>query len=158
VIVREVMTASPVTTSPGATLHLVLRLLVRHGLSSVPVVHDGRAVGVVSELDLLHGCLERDPGPSDPADGTGPAGTCLRDVLVGEVMTRRVVTVEPTTDLWDAARLLLEHAVKAAPVVAGGRVVGMLARRQVLVALSLDGRTTPAVLAATPPRRAVAGP
>jgi CBS domain-containing protein len=51
---------------------------------------------------------------------------------VREVMTRAVYTIPEDADAAAAARLMLRHNLKSIPVVAGGLVVGMVARRDLL--------------------------
>ena len=60
----------------------------------------------------------------------------LRDLTVGEVMTRGVVTVEPDRDLRQAARIMHERKIGALPVVDRGRLVGMLSEHDVLRAFA----------------------
>lgn len=52
---------------------------------------------------------------------------------VADVMTSEVATVRPTTSIAEARRLLLAHSVRHLPVVLGGRVLGMVSSRDVLV-------------------------
>jgi CBS domain-containing protein len=80
-----------------------------------------RLIGIVSEADLLS--LETGLG-RDPA-GEGPR-------TAGEVMRQSVYTLTGNTDATAAARLMLRHHLKSVPVVAGERVVGMVARRDLL--------------------------
>jgi CBS domain-containing protein len=115
----EIMTSPAVTVTPGTTLKDVARLLVEQGVNAVPVVDaDERLVGIVSEADLL--ALE-----TAPASGRRPH-------TVREVMTHPVYTLAEETDAVAAARLMLRHRLKSVPVVAGERVVGMVARRDLL--------------------------
>ena len=61
-LVREVMTTSPVTVTPEASTKDALRLLDRHSITSMPVVDpDGVVIGVVSEADLVRDALPPDP-------------------------------------------------------------------------------------------------
>ena len=116
---RDVMSSPVVTVAPDAPLLEVAGLLVEHGINAVPVVDGaGRLVGIVSEADLLP--LEAH------MTGTQAARTA------GEVMSRSVYTLGEDTDAAAAARLLLRHRLKSAPVLAGDRVVGMVARRDLL--------------------------
>ena len=62
----EVMTRELVTVSEDTPLSEVAELLERHGIKRVPVVRDGRVVGVVSRANLLHG-LACPPAPSAAA-------------------------------------------------------------------------------------------
>jgi CBS domain-containing protein len=58
----DIMTRDVVTVEPQATLRDVLDLLVSRGISGVPVVHDGRVLGVVSATDVLDFAAAT-PGP-----------------------------------------------------------------------------------------------
>jgi CBS domain-containing protein len=118
----DVMSSPVVSVSPDASLKKVAATLVEHGINAVPVVGAGdRLVGIVSEADLLS--LEAGPG-------WGPAP--VRPRTAGEVMRQSVYTLTGDTDATVAARLMLRHRLKSVPVLAGERVVGMIARRDLL--------------------------
>jgi predicted transcriptional regulator len=117
----DVMSSPVVSVVPDAPLKEVAATLVEHGINAVPVVADGdRLIGIVSEADLL--ALET--GHSAP--GRAAPRTAR------EVMRQSVYTLSGDTDATAAARLMLRHRLKSVPVVAGERVVGMVARRDLL--------------------------
>ena len=104
----DVMSSPVVSVPPDAPLKEVAATLVEHGINAVPVVGAGdRLIGIVSEADLL-------------------------SRTAGQVMRQSVYTLTGDTDATAAARLMLRHRLKSVPVVAGERVVGMLARRDLL--------------------------
>ncbi|HEY2959195.1 MAG TPA: CBS domain-containing protein [Actinomycetota bacterium] len=121
------MSSPVVTVPPDARLKDVAATLVEHGINAVPVVDDDRLVGIVSEADLL--TLEATPGvrhrPGSAAR-QGPPHTAR------EVMSHSVYTLTQDTDAAAAARMMLRHNLKSVPVVAGDRVVGIVARRDLL--------------------------
>jgi CBS domain-containing protein len=125
---RDVMSSPVITVPPDAPLKAVAATLVEHRINAVPVVDDGdRLVGIVSEADLL--TLEATPGARHrPHSATrhGPPHTAR------EVMTQSVYTLTQDTDAAAAARMMLRHNLKSVPVVAGDRVVGIVARRDLL--------------------------
>ena len=126
---RDVMSSPVVTVAPDTHLKDVAATLVEHGINAVPVVEDGdRLVGIVTEADLLTLEAALTPGarPGSLAAGKGPPHTA------GEVMSRSVYTLTEDTDATEAARLMLRHRLKSVPVVAGDRVVGIVARRDLL--------------------------
>jgi CBS domain-containing protein len=131
--VREVMSSPVITVPPDMGLKEVAALLVRHGISAVPVVDDGELVGIVSEADLVP--LELAPDPRahliPPADRPGHLPK-----VAAEVMTQAVIALPEDADTAEAARLLLERRIKSIPVVKGRRVVGILARRDLLEVLA----------------------
>src|SRR4029453_10234403 len=110
--------------APDAHLKDVAATLVEHGINAVPVVEEGdRLVGIVTEGDLLtlEAALPAGTRPGSLAAWKGPPHTA------GEVMSRSVYTLTEDTDATDAARLMLRHRLKSVPVVAGDRVVGIVA-------------------------------
>ena len=124
----DVMSRPVVSVPPDAPLKDVAAILVEHGINAVPVVdrHD-RLVGIVSEADLL--TLEASPGPALHCGSAvkGPSRHTARGV-----MSQSVYTVTEDTDATAAARMMLRHNLKSVPVVDGDRVVGMVARRDLL--------------------------
>jgi CBS domain-containing protein len=147
--VRELMSSPVVAVLPDMRLKEVADLLVRHGISAVPVVDDDELVGIVTEADLIPLELAPDPRahlapPPDPPSGVPR--------VAAEVMTRLVVALPEDADAAEAGRLMLERRIRSIPVVRGRQVVGIVARRDLLEVLARsDGdiaRDLEAVLAA----------
>jgi CBS domain-containing protein len=116
---KDVMTSPVVTVSPDTPLKDVARILVERGINAVPVVDAAdRLCGIVSEADLL---------TLETADSRGS-----RPHTASEVMSQSVYTLAQDTDATVAARMMLRHRLKSVPVVAGDRVVGIVARRDLL--------------------------
>jgi CBS domain-containing protein len=104
---------------------------VRH----LPVLDEGRLVGIVSQRDLLSASLSRslDFEPS-------ARRTFLRSVEVGEVMAKDVATVGPETPLAEAARLLVGRRIGCLPVVdPGGTLIGLVTETDLLAEAFLGG-------------------
>jgi CBS domain-containing protein len=124
----DVMSSPVISVTPDAPLKAVAATLVEHGINAVPVVDDSdRLVGIVSEADVL--TLEATPGHRHRP---GPAATQGPPRTASEVMTQSVYTLTEDTDAAAAARMMLRHNLKSVPVVAGDRVVGIVARRDLL--------------------------
>ena len=103
---------------------------VRH----MPVVDGGRLVGVVTQRDLLAASLSR-ALDFDAQERR----TFLRSVNVGDVMSRKPITVGPRATLRDAAALLLRHKIGCLPVVGpGGEALGLLTETDLLRAAYAD--------------------
>ncbi|MEU1722996.1 CBS domain-containing protein [Nonomuraea sp. NPDC005692] len=133
-LVREVMSSPAVTVRDTDPVRRAVRVLHGHDITAAPVVDDdGRLVGVVSELDLLRGEFGPDPRatvrPAAPAEEPLP-----RQVM--DVMSRDVVTVTETTDVTVAIDLMVRERVKSLPVVNGGRIAGMVSRRDLMAMLA----------------------
>ena len=131
--VRDVMSSPVVCVPPDMPLKEVADLLVTRAISAVPVVERGELVGIISEADLVP--LELAPDPRahliPPADLPGHLPK-----VAAEAMTREVVALPEEADVAEAGRLLLERRLKSIPVLRGRRVVGIVARRDLLAVLA----------------------
>lgn len=114
--IEDVMTREPETLAPNATCGEAATLMRQEDCGSLPVVEDGRLLGIVTDRDIVVRAL---------AEGKDPK-TCS----VGEVMTADPVTVSPDLSLDDAAKLMADHQVRRLPVVKDGKLVGILAMGQ----------------------------
>lgn len=120
---QDVMNRAVITIRPHMPVAAAAALLVARGVTSAPVVTaEGMLRGIVSEADLLRARPVVDVTEQTTEDA----------VTAADVMTPQPVTVRPTDELADVAALLLDRGVRAVPVVDGGRLVGILSRRDVL--------------------------
>jgi len=123
-LVHEFMTASVVTLTPDMPIGQAARALIRRGYSGAPVIDDQRRlVGVFSETDALDTL----------------ATAAFYDLpleSVADRMSTDLVTIRPDADLFRATEVLRETRIKRLPVVDdGGRLVGLVTRRDVMKAL-----------------------
>jgi acetoin utilization protein AcuB len=113
------------TIKSGDTIAHARALLERHRINQLPVVVDGRLVGIVTDRDL------RDAFPSvfepDGSRKANPASICVRDV-----MTANVLTLPPGATIADAAQMMRRERIGAVPIVTGDRLLGILTRSDVL--------------------------
>ncbi len=132
--VRDVMTHEVVTVGSATSVKDAAELMVAGGFAALPVVDDrGRVVGIVAEADVLRDRLPEDPLLHVRRAGLG--GGTAPPTLVAAVMTREVRSVEPTADLADVARLIVDESLRSVPVIEDQTLVGILSRRDVLRAL-----------------------
>jgi CBS domain-containing protein len=126
--VGDLMTREVVSARESTSFKELVRLLLEHRISGVPVVDaDGVLVGIVTEVDLLKvegdeggygGMLEWIVHPKRMADAHGAA----EGLTAGDLMTPKVVTVRPEASLHEAAVTLLRADVKRLPVVRAAAV------------------------------------
>jgi CBS domain-containing protein len=140
--VRDIMTAEVVAAGRDTSVQLVARLMAGRGISGVPVVEDGRVVGIVTELDLIVRNTRLEP-PAFFAllDGRIPLETPghyrkrlqhMLGTLAQEVMTESVETIGPDEDLETLAELMVKRRVNPVPVVEHGRLVGIVSRSDII--------------------------
>lgn len=136
---KDVMTSPVITVDPQTPVKEVAQLLLTHHISGVPVVSEGKLVGIVTEADLLH--KER---PATEEAGLlrllrrGQLAEVERKaegLVARDVMTSPVVTVTESTPLREVAALMARRQINRVPVVRGDQVVGIVSRADVLRAL-----------------------
>jgi CBS domain-containing protein len=133
--VKEVMSRQVVVVGPDTPVKHAAEVMTGRGFAALPVVDDhNRLIGIVAEADVLRDRIPADPRlhlrrETEHSDAARP-----RDV--GGVMTTAVRAVEASTDVSDVARLFVDGKLRSVPVLENDTVVGIVSRRDVLMALS----------------------
>jgi CBS domain-containing membrane protein len=125
--VREIMTGSPVTLKPENTLDLANDVISLGRIRHIPVVEDGRLVGLLSERDLIGAAATTIFGLRQKRKSA-----LLKTVLIKDVMKKRVISVKPDTPIKDAAHLMADKKIGCVPVVESGTLVGLLTTTDIL--------------------------
>jgi CBS domain-containing protein len=149
--VADIMERDVVTASPDDDVQSLIRLLREHELPGVPVVEDGRVVGIVTESDLV--LREEDTKLHLPHYFELFGGVVFVEPLqhleeslrkafatkVREMMSSNVQTVSPDATVREAAHLISTSGHNRLPVTEDGRLVGVVTRVDCLQALSGGG-------------------
>ena len=139
-LAKDVMTTRVITIVEDTPVDEIVRTLLRWRISAVPVVDDAnRPVGIVSEGDLVRRTMdEQERGGSWWLMGLiAPEQRAAeyaksRGLLAKDVMTTPVITAGEDATLGRLAALLEEKRIKRVPIVAGGRIVGIVSRANLL--------------------------
>lgn len=130
--IRELMTMDLVTVGPETPLKEAARKMATNGVSGLPVVSEGRLVGIITEADFV----ERTSGHHRASllDMLLDRSDRLRAAAcVGEAMTTSVVTIAPNESHADAAQLMRRKRVKRLPVVdEAENLMGIVSRSDIL--------------------------
>lgn len=111
--VSDIMNRSVVHIDPEETVAVAARTLTHYNIGALPVCKsDGKLCGMVTDRDLVIRCV---------AAGKSPERTAVR-----EVMTGRVIAVQPQMEAGVAAHLMGRQQVRRLPVVEDGKICGML--------------------------------
>ena len=115
--VQHVMTRHVVSVSPEATIDEAVSLLLDFKVSGLPVIDEQqRLLGVISEIDIIDLVYETD----------------IEISRVRDHMTRDVRSLDCEASLDDAANIFCTKAIRRIPVTQGGRVVGVVSRRDLI--------------------------
>lgn len=119
-LVREAMTSDPLVVSPDQTLGQAWAMMNEQGCRHMPVVQDGQLVGILSMTDI------------------GRLGATVPSLMarsVRESMTEQPFTVGPDEPIESAAAQMGIRKVNCLPVVAAGKLVGIVTTYDLLDAL-----------------------
>ncbi|WPZ19397.1 CBS domain-containing protein [Geobacillus subterraneus] len=110
--VRDVMSTDVQYCTLLDNIYEVAVKMREFNVGAIPIVDDGRLVGMITDRDLVvRGMAEKHPGST----------------AVTEVMSRDLVTLSPDDSLQKAADVMARHQIRRLPVVENGRLVGIVA-------------------------------
>jgi CBS domain-containing protein len=125
--VRDAMSPNPLAVDPDLSVVDAARIMLAQDVGSLPVVQGERLIGLVTDRDIALRVV---------AEGKDP-----RDLPVGGIASRELMTVTPEQPLDEALRLMATAKVRRLPVVEEShRLVGILAQAD--VARTVDERST----------------
>ena len=110
---REIMTSSVTTATREMSLRDVAVLMREGDMGSIPVVEDGKLVGIVTDRDIVVRSIAEGKDASSP---------------VGEAMTTEIFAVSPDDFVFEAIRMMGDKQVRRIPVVdEKGALAGIIA-------------------------------
>ena len=125
--VRDCMSADPAFVAPKDSLQTVIQLLLRRDIRSVPVIEDGKLVGIVTDRDI------RQVAPAYPLfRDENEIQRYTENLTVTAAMTADPMTIGPDAPLVVAAKILETYRISSLPVIEGEKVLGMLLVTDVL--------------------------
>lgn len=153
--VREVMNTHVITITPDEPIRRAAQLLKKHRISGLPVVEDGRLVGMVTETDILKLLKTSHPGgdlwlpspfeiievPLRELIGWEELKHSLEDIggrPVRTIMTTELHTITPDETIEDASEKMVRHRINRLPVLENNKLVGIVARADIIKALSSE--------------------
>lgn len=121
-IIRDVMTKSPVTVTEDSTVTEAKALMTKNNFSKLPVLDKSkRLVGLITKNDIQK---------ASPSDATTldmfELGYLLSKLTVGKYMTKKVITVQETEVVEEAARIMVDNNIGCVPVMKDDVLVGIV--------------------------------
>lgn len=143
--VKDVMTPRPISVTPETPVSQVSLLMKKNRIGGIPVAKDGKAVGIVTETDILS--LLTMPEISDDLWLPSPFEVIeipIRELMnwektkdalsdvgsrpISEVMSDDLICIAPDVDIEEAANIMLKEGIARLPVVDSGELVGIVTR------------------------------
>ncbi|RLJ19833.1 signal transduction protein [bacterium endosymbiont of Escarpia laminata] len=131
-LVSEIMSRSPKTVKPDTKLLEVVSLMCLFRYSGLPVEdEDGKLMGIIAEKDVLHRMFPKledfaDVMATPDYDGMMNQYKDVVNLKVSDLMTPRVVTIDPDMHILRAATVMVRHKFRRIPVAVDGKLLGML--------------------------------
>jgi CBS domain-containing protein len=123
--IRDVMTPNPRTVSPNDSIQSAARVMRDEDTGVVPVVDNGKPVGVITDRDIVVRAV------ADNRELNRP---------VRDIVTTELVAVHPDMSVQEATELMSEHQVRRLPVIDNNRLVGIVSIGDIAVKEGKDGR------------------
>src|SRR4051812_20957654 len=117
--VQEIMTVEVATATPDTTLEDVATMMRDEDTGAIPVVDGDEITGIITDRDIVIRAI---------AEGKDPVETTVEDILTGNLET-----IEPDTDVEEAAQMMSRRQIRRLPVVENGRLIGMLSLGDIAV-------------------------
>jgi len=115
--VADAMSVAPVAIAPTKTVFECSKIMVKRRVGSVLVTSEEKLEGILTEKDLVEFL----------AKGLDPKKTKVK-----EIMTRKVLTIGPEEDIYDALHRMKKDKVRRLPVVSKKKLIGMLTQNDIL--------------------------
>ena len=147
---RDIMTKEVITVSPETLVSELAKTLAGKNIGGVPVVDaDGRLVGIVTQSDLVERARDLELGPVinildfhlyfDLPSHMFKQVQKMLGTTVADVMSPEPLTVGPDTPISEIAALMAKQQVHTLPVMAGGKLVGIIGKMDLVRALAREG-------------------
>lgn len=117
--VSEVMNKTVVTLDINTDIPVIAREMVRYNVGSVIITEKEKAMGIITERDLVRDIVTKDKKPSR--------------VHASKIVSTPLVTVKPTTSVIEASEIMLKSDIKRLPVMENGDIVGIVSNTDILM-------------------------
>lgn len=113
--ISDIMTVKPIVILPGQIMPKAARVMLENKITALPVVDNGKLVGIVTNSDIFRFIQSELPETRKP-------------VSVEDYMTHEVVTISPKTSLMEAQRIMATERIRVLPVIEDEQMVGLVTR------------------------------
>jgi len=116
--IRRLMTAGPPTVAPDTSVAKAVQVMKQHTIGSVLVGQPGKAVGIVSEADIVRKVIAAEQNPAS--------------VKVEQIMSTPLVSVDVKTPVYDIYRTMADHRIRHLVITEQGQWVGFVSVKDLL--------------------------
>lgn len=132
--IQSIMTKAPYVVEGNRSVGAVLSIFRERGISHVPVMEEGKLVGIISIADVIEQVFQ--PRKKQTVGDIKGEKVPMLNVPAKGIMAKPVITVKPETSLEEAERKMHEHNVSCLPIVAGDKLTGIVTKLDFLEPIS----------------------
>ena len=126
--VGDIMIKDVITTTPGTPIESCSKIMVRNNLRRIPVVEEGKLIGIVTSTDILRFFGDKEMF----ASMTSNSGLDVLKRKISEIIKPNILVTESNVRLGDLCGLLAEKNIGGVPVVDDDQLVGIVTERDIL--------------------------
>ena len=119
VSVAEAMNKSVIVMDVNSDAPAIAREMINHGTGSVIITENGRAMGIVTERDLVRSIVTEDRRPSE--------------VKASKFFSTPIITIEPEKSIAEASAIMIKANFKRLPVLKDRKVIGVISNTDILM-------------------------
>lgn len=119
VSVAEVMNKAIIVMDINSDIPAIAREMVSRDAGSVIITENGKAMGIITERDLVRGIVTEDRRPGD--------------VKASEILSAPLITVEPETSIVEVSEIMLKANIKRLLVLKNGTIIGVVSNTDILM-------------------------
>jgi CBS domain-containing protein len=124
-IAKNIMKTKVITVSPSAPITEAALLMRDEDIGALLVVDDVEVpVGIITDRDIVVSVLAENKDPEE--------------IVVEDVMTKKLVTVQEDTNVFDILRTLSKHSIRRVPVTRKGKLTGMISVDDIVVVVATE--------------------
>ena len=125
--VRDYMARKPQVLGVNDTLDLAEDIMTMGRIRHLPVLDEGKLVGIISQRDMFRSAAVTALGFE-----VDTQKALVKTIRVKKVMTEKVVTISPDATVKEAASLMIEKKIGCLPVVEGMKLIGIITETDIL--------------------------
>lgn len=132
--VGDIMIKDVITTTPGTPIESCSKIMVRNNLRRIPVVEEGKLIGIVTSTDILRFFGDKEMF----ASMTSNSGLDVLKRKISDIIKPNILVTESSVRLGDLCELLAEKNIGGVPVVDDDELVGIVTERDILNTILKD--------------------
>jgi CBS domain-containing protein len=132
--IKNIMTKAPYVIDGNRSVGAVLNLFRERGISHVPVMDEGKLMGIISIADVIEQVFQ--PRRKQTTGDIKGEKVPMLNIPAKGIMATHVITVQPETTLKDAEKTMHDHDISCLPILADGKLMGIVTKLDFLEPIS----------------------